>query len=91
MAITVQFLLNWLSIVIPNYDRLVENFRKANKQKKPTELIQLIYDACLNEAQKNNNIEVEPHFHNARAHHNMRHSNIRKIKGRFQINTFINN
>ena len=91
MAITVQFLLNWLSIVIPNYDRLAENFRKAKKQKKPNELIQLIYDACLNEAQKNNNIEVEPHFHNAHTHQLMRHSNIRKIKGRFQINTFINN
>ena len=87
MAITVQFLLNWISIVIPNYDRLVANFRKASKQKKPNEIIQLIYDACLIEAQKNNTIEVEPHFHDAQTHLNIRNNNMRKIKGRFQINT----
>ena len=52
MAITIQFLLNWLSNVIPNFDQLASNFRKAKKQNKPTELIELIYDACLNEAQK---------------------------------------
>ena len=83
MTITVQFLLNWLSIVIPNYDQLVVNYRKARKQKKPNELIQLIHDACLKEAQKNNEIEVEPHFHDAQAHHNIRFNNIKKIKGRF--------
>ena len=91
MAITVQFLLNWLSIVIPNYDRLVANFRKASKQKKPNEIIQLIYDACLVEAQKNNTIEVEPHFYDAQTHLNIRNNNMRKIKGRFQINTLNNN
>ena len=48
MAITIQFLLNWLSNVIPNFDQLASNFRKAKKQNKPTELIELIYDACLN-------------------------------------------
>ena len=85
MAITVQFLLSWLSNMIPSYDRLVANYRKASKQKKPNEIIQLIYDACLSEAQKTNEIEVQPHFHNAKAHNNIRHANMRKIKGRFQI------
>ena len=85
MAITVQFLLSWLSNMIPSYDRLVANYRKASKQKKPNEIIQLIYDACLSEAKKTNEIEVQPHFHNAKAHNNIRHANMRKIKGRFQI------
>ena len=89
MAITVQFLLNWLSNVIPNYDRLVATYRKANKQKKPNEIVQLIYDACITEAKKDNDIEIEPRFHNAQDHHQIRRSNIRKIQGRFKINTFI--
>ena len=90
MAITIQFLLSWLSNVIPRYDQSVANYRKAKKQNKPNEIIQLIYDACLSEAQKNNAIEVQPHFHNAQTHHNIRHANMRKIKGRFQIYTLIN-
>ena len=85
MAITIQFLLNWLSVVIPNYDQLVANYRKAKKQKKPNEIVQLIYDACITEARKENNIEIEPRFHNAQDHHQIRRTNIRKIQGRFKI------
>ena len=89
MAITVQFFINWLSIVIPNYDKLVASYRKANKNKKSNQLIELIYDSCLTEAQKNHNIEAEPNFHDADAHRKLRHNNIKKIKGRLQIKTSI--
>ena len=85
MALTVQFLINWLSIVIPNYEKSVANYRKAKKNKKPKEIIELIYDACLNEARKNNDIENEPSFHNSRDHNTVRFNNFTKIKGRFKI------
>ena len=90
MAITVQFLLNWLSIVIPNYEKSVSNYRKAKKGKKPKEIIELIYNTCLNEAQKNNDIEIEPHFHDSRTLETVRFNNVKKIKGRLKINVFSN-
>ena len=82
MAITVQFLLNWLSIQIPNYEKWVSNYRKAKKSKKPKEIIEIIYDACLNEARKNNDIEIEPHFHDSHVHKTFRFNNFARIKGR---------
>ena len=89
MALTVQFLINWLSILIPNYNQLVTNYRKAKKKNKPTELIELIYDCCLTEAQKSNDIEVRENFHNTETHRVLRLNNIKKIKGRLKIRTFV--
>ena len=81
MAITVQFLISWISVVIPDYKNSVVNYRKAKKDKKPQKIIQLIYDACLKEAQKTHAIEIEPSFHDVKTHQNLKFNNNKKIKG----------